>query len=288
MLVSNRATNILLVLILAVGIGIVAILASGARGGPLDPTAPPSSTLPQIEPRMPIDHVPFTISQTGSYYLTGNLAVAFVGQNGITVNANHVSIDLNGFQLLGAGTTGTGILVGPGPLYGLALKNGALGGWNLAIDAANGRQDEFSDLALSGNAGGIQIGDGSEAWRINSSYNTGTGIILGSHDAVSDSVIVGDGIGIYASASANGGQILTNIVEGNNGLYGIAVSGTGWRVEGNNVAHNGGSGILVNGTENVVVRNTMTQNSLGNSIAAGNYGPIEGGPVTNPLSNIDD
>jgi hypothetical protein len=33
MLVSNRATNILLVLVLAVGIGIVAMLASGARGG---------------------------------------------------------------------------------------------------------------------------------------------------------------------------------------------------------------------------------------------------------------
>ena len=45
MLISNRATNILLVLILAVSAGIVAMLASGARGGPLDPTGPPASTM---------------------------------------------------------------------------------------------------------------------------------------------------------------------------------------------------------------------------------------------------
>ena len=81
MLISHRATNVLLVAILAVGVGIVAMLASGARGGPLDPTGPPSvtGTLPQVEPRMPIPPVgwngtfPITISQSGSYFLTQNL-----------------------------------------------------------------------------------------------------------------------------------------------------------------------------------------------------------------------
>lgn len=54
MLVSKRATNILLVLILAVGIGIVAMLATGARGGPLDPQGPPSSTYKSLEIVPPI------------------------------------------------------------------------------------------------------------------------------------------------------------------------------------------------------------------------------------------
>ena len=45
MLVSSRTTNILLVLVLVVGIGIVAMLASGVRGGPLDPPGPPASTM---------------------------------------------------------------------------------------------------------------------------------------------------------------------------------------------------------------------------------------------------
>ena len=43
MLVSSRTTNVLLVLMLAVGIGIVAMLASGVRGGPADPPGPPGS-----------------------------------------------------------------------------------------------------------------------------------------------------------------------------------------------------------------------------------------------------
>ena len=54
MLVSKRATNILLILILAVGIGIVAMLATGARGGPLDPQGPPSSTYKSLEIVPPI------------------------------------------------------------------------------------------------------------------------------------------------------------------------------------------------------------------------------------------
>lgn len=45
MLISNRAHTILLVAILAVGIGVVAMLASGVRGGPLDPPGPPAQTM---------------------------------------------------------------------------------------------------------------------------------------------------------------------------------------------------------------------------------------------------
>ena len=49
MLISNRATNTLLVAILAVGIAVVAMLATGARGGPLDPTAAPASTMHTLD-----------------------------------------------------------------------------------------------------------------------------------------------------------------------------------------------------------------------------------------------
>ena len=43
--ISNRTNTILLGTILAVGIGIVAMLASNARGGPLDPPGPPAQTM---------------------------------------------------------------------------------------------------------------------------------------------------------------------------------------------------------------------------------------------------
>src|SRR5208283_2371136 len=51
---------------------------------------------------------PVTISQTGSYRLTGNLTVPDVNTGGIVVTADHVTIDLNGFSIIGPGGTGTG------------------------------------------------------------------------------------------------------------------------------------------------------------------------------------
>jgi hypothetical protein len=49
MLVPSRATNILLILVLAVGIGIVAMLATRVRGGPLDPPGTPASTMHTLD-----------------------------------------------------------------------------------------------------------------------------------------------------------------------------------------------------------------------------------------------
>jgi hypothetical protein len=65
----------------------------------------------QIEPRTPISSVPFTISAAGSYYLTKNLAVA--SGDAITITADNVTVDLNGFTLSSTQTTpaGTGILL---------------------------------------------------------------------------------------------------------------------------------------------------------------------------------
>jgi hypothetical protein len=71
-----------------------------AQGSLTPPGAPAPTmiTLQQIEPRTPISSVPFTITTPGSYYLTTNLYSP--SGNGITVSANDVTIDLNGFALV--------------------------------------------------------------------------------------------------------------------------------------------------------------------------------------------
>src|SRR5438270_4345686 len=90
---------------------VVAALAGVARGGPLDPPGPPASTQPQVEPRTPISALPFTISQPGSYFLTQNLT-ASAGGDGITVLADNVTIDLNGFALTGIAGSASAISEG--------------------------------------------------------------------------------------------------------------------------------------------------------------------------------
>jgi hypothetical protein len=64
--------------------------------------------------RFPGGTSPFTISSSGSYYLTGNITVASGGV--ITINASNVTLDLNGYSIITTSATpsGTAILIATG------------------------------------------------------------------------------------------------------------------------------------------------------------------------------
>src|SRR3954468_7937478 len=51
---------------------------------------------------------PVSITQPGSYRLTTNLIVADPNTNGIEISANHVTIDLNGFAIIGPADCSSG------------------------------------------------------------------------------------------------------------------------------------------------------------------------------------
>src|SRR6188768_897598 len=96
--------------------------------GPLTPPgapAPTMKTLDQIEPRIPISSLPFTIAAAGSYYLTGNLNGG--AGNGILIGASGVTLDLMGFELVGG--TGDGISVSAGRAN-IAILNGTVRNWS--------------------------------------------------------------------------------------------------------------------------------------------------------------
>src|SRR2546423_12078919 len=111
--------------------------------GNLTPPGPPGPTmkkLDEVEPRTNLQATPapagvdttnpnyhFVINQPGSYYLSANLGVTKT--NGIQINADVVTLDLNGFQIARAsGTGGDGIQISDAA-HRLTLFNGSIKGF---------------------------------------------------------------------------------------------------------------------------------------------------------------
>ena len=107
---------------------------------------------------------PVTISQPGSYKLTSNLMVP-AGFNGIEITADNVSIDLNGFAIIGAGkcvrnsssydvsctSQGRGIITMASSLHTM-VRNGMVNGFYTGVLIESG---QIQDLSLRHNNVGI-------------------------------------------------------------------------------------------------------------------------------------
>lgn len=111
---------------------------SGPQVGPVAPLdgsgnpQPTMKTLHQVEPRTPVQTLavsaPYTISQPGSYYLTGNITVA--SGDAIVIASDDVSLDLNGFTLKSTytgGSSGTAVSVSSSRSR-LTIRNGSIVG----------------------------------------------------------------------------------------------------------------------------------------------------------------
>jgi parallel beta-helix repeat protein len=118
--IQNKMAWVLLTLVTLVLVG---VMAGVVRGGPLDPPGPVAPTGKTV-----ITSLPYTISQPGSYVLNGNLTCTTCtsGQSGITVNASNVTIDLQGFDLVGVPAAGEGI---DGTQANLTVLNGTVRDW---------------------------------------------------------------------------------------------------------------------------------------------------------------
>lgn len=221
------------------------------------------STAPACDVRTPIDAIPATLAQSGSYYLAASLT-GLSGQSGITVLADDVSIDLNGHVLYGVPGSQDGICADQA--QGTTVRNGSLVGWG---------------------GDGLRVGDDTVVEDLRASGNVGTGVRVGARGVVRRCFASGNGIGFRAEggsllehdvARANPGfgilvggsnGTLRQCVALANGLTGIDVFGQAsrWTYVGNVSSNNGEIGIDV-AAESLVLENVATLNGS-NSLQAG-------------------
>ncbi len=112
-------------------------LGSATIAGPLSPPAAPvqstMKTLAEVEPRIAINvtNTPgdsdsrFKITQPGSYYLTGNVNVPF-GEHGIEIASHRVTIDLNGYAIIGVSGSFSGVSAVGANYNQITVRNGSV------------------------------------------------------------------------------------------------------------------------------------------------------------------
>ena len=267
---------------------IVTALATTAYSGSLDPAAPPAPTMKSldvVEPRTAISSLPFTISQSGSYYLTGNLE-ASGSANGIRIlgTAISVSIDLNGFSLIGEWASFTGGIAADSGAKIVSVRNGTVRGWDVGISADYGITTRLSQVTVEGNIyRGVQIYGGGEIENSAVIGNNQIGLLAGANTAIRHSRITGNGLtGIYLFGGSS--SLESSFISGNGyvSTYTEAWTKAGiWAVSTNRIVNclvqnNAGDGILI-GDSNYIADNHLTQNNAsGISGPTGTANRIEG------------
>ena len=226
--------------------------------------APTMKSLDQIEPRVPISSLPFTISNPGSYYLTTNLTDV-AGTNGIIVEADGVSIDLQGFALSGSGgfsASSSGIYTGLATRNNLEVRNGTIRNWAFdGIRALSANNSRFENLRIYNNADeGLNIGDSCTVQKCEVQGNGGIGMYISDSSVIKDCTSVSNvSYGIDASENC----VIEDCVVSLNRDFGIA-GYTGMTVRGCSVINNQDAGILTAGYSTVVDCTVTTNGQTGN------------------------
>jgi hypothetical protein len=211
---------------------------------------------------------PVTISQPGSYRLTGNLTLSSADDTGILLAANDgdVTVDLNGFSIRGV-TVCTGVPVTScepvaQPLVNLGIGIGrSLGPGHANVTVKNGTIRGMGGIAVS-------LGVNARVIGVRAISNAGGIGVLG-NSVVRDCTAFGNGnSGINAVGLPDPDNLLT-IIQGNvsagNEKWGIRVHNTNALVTGNTASNNGAAGI------------TATAGSgYSNNVVLGNVGTIDG------------
>jgi parallel beta-helix repeat protein len=248
------------------GAAVLALLATllTVHAGPLDPPAGPVSgtgkTLSEVEPRVAVGaaNTPgdadslYRITQPGSYYLTGNVQ-GVAGKVGIAIAASGVTLDLNGFALIGPGTggLGDGIRVTASGLGNIAVVNGSVRGWpqvgvNLGTQSPTNVRVERVSSSANG-VHGIFTGTQSVISMCLAQGNQSYGILTGGKSTIADCVASGNGVtgALEGGIGSGSGSTISRCTAADNPGVGIG-SNVGSTITGCTSRSNSGAGISCN------------------------------------------
>ena len=229
--------------------------ARGSLTPPHGPPAPAMKSLDQIEARTPIGTAPFTITNSGSYYLTTNLTGS-PNADGITIKASNVNLDLNGFTLFGLTNSFSAVAMDYG-VTNVTVVNGNLVGWGLA-----------------GVDGGLAANAHYERLRV--SRNKNIGMSVGPNCSVRDCTIESNGsFGLFTGESC----VISGCIARDNEAYGL-VCGWGCTVVSSSFCYNHSYGILADTGANSPCGRPVRYN-LGALISLGHCAATTGCPSEN-------
>lgn len=257
------------------------VCAQGSLTPPGAP-APTMKSLDQIEPRTPISSVPYTISAAGAYYLVTNLLNGGNSSKGVIISSGNVTLDLNGFAMIGSPSSGEGVYF-TGGYTNVTVRNGTISGWSAGGVSANvgsPRNVVLEHLLISGNGGFGVLLQGSSVVRDCISENNGTGI-ASYGGLISGCVARDNGFGI----NAYGNCLVRDCEVSSNSLSGIFLLDTG-TVSGCTIMNNPAAGIQVQANGCQIIGNTLYSNRSGIFLSGG-YNRIENNQiVSNTLAGI--
>lgn len=235
---------------------IMCVISTGvAFAGPITPPPGPvgstHKTLTDVEPRIAVNAVntpgdasnSYRITEPGSYYLAGNL-LGESGKNGIEIVVSGVTLDLNGFDVVGVAGSFDGVKLSTfNNTSNVTVMNGSVRSWGQAgvsMLAVPGRGYRVIDVQANDNGSiGIEVANDSMVIRSSATRNTTTGISVGSNALVSECVSRENG---SAGISVGNACVVRACVANDNISHGI-ISGSGGTITECTTYSNSGNGI---------------------------------------------
>ena len=216
---------------------------------------------------------PVTISQPGSYRLTENITVPDTSTTGFDITADNVTLDLNGFSIIGPN------VCTPNPTRCSAAGGGVgvhAGSFSPGIVASQGVKVMNGNVRGMGFHGVRLMGEATVVERVHTHSNGGPGIVVGAGSVIDSVANLNGGSGII-------GFLVRGSIAQENATVGIFIRSGGLASENTSLL-NGGDGVNV--TKGTVTGNTITSNK-GFGISATCPGTIVGNTaVDNLLGNI--